>query len=338
MNIKKKIKLVSRGSANNEESLFKKQTMYGSRELNNCIFTFDTSNSDYDWLVVIDDIPKVTPNRIEILKCSKENTILVTTEPSNITKYGKSFAAQFKYLITNQDEKSLPHINATRSQTGNVWFYGKRLDEIIEVQEPTKTKKISTVCSNKQQGHTIHKLRYEFTKIMEEQISELERFGRGFKWIETKAEAIDEYEFHVTIENQYANNVWTEKLADSFLGYAVPIYFGCPNVFDYFPKDSIILIDIYDIEGSIKKIKEIISTPGEYERRLPAVKEARRRVIEEYNLLAMIDKIVTDNLDKEKTQQSIKNKIYNRRFMRAKNFSDLILFISWKIKNFFKSF
>ncbi len=338
MNIKNKIKIISRGSSNKEESLFKKQTMYNSGELNNCIFTFDASNSKYDWLVVIDDLPKVLPNRTEVLKCPKENTILVTTEPSNITKYGKKFASQFQYLITNQDEKSLPHFNATRSQTGNVWFYGKRLDEIIEVKNPTKTKKISTVCSNKQQGHTIHKLRYEFTKIMEEQIFELDRFGRGFKWIETKAEAIDDYEFHVAIENQYAPNVWTEKLADAFLGYAVPIYYGCPNVFDYFPEDSIILIDIYDIDGSIKKIKEIISIPGEYERRLPAIREARRRVIEEYNLLSMIDKIVTNNSNGKKSEISMKNKIYNRRLMRAKNFKDLTSFIGWKITNFFKNF
>jgi hypothetical protein len=169
---------------------------------------------------------------------------------------------------------------------------------------------------------------------MEERIPELERFGRGFKWIETKAEAIDDYEFHVAIENHYAPNVWTEKLADTFLGYAVPIYYGCPNIYDYFPEDSIILIDIYDVEGSIKKIKEIIATPGEYERRLPAIKEARRKVIEEYNLLAMIDKVVTENSDKKKSEISSKNKIYNRRKMRTKSFSDLFAFLGWKIKNF----
>lgn len=171
---------------------------------------------------------------------------------------------------------------------------------------------------------------------MEEQISELNRFGKGYNWIDIKADAIDDYEFHVAIENHYAPHVWTEKLADTFLGFAVPIYYGCPNVYDYFPEDSIILIDIYDVEGSIEKIKKIISTPGEYERRLPAIKEARRRVIEEYNLLAMIDKIVTENANKEKSEVSSQNKIYNRRIMRTKNLSDLFSFLGWKIKNFIK--
>lgn len=330
-----KVKLLNRGSLENEESGFKNQSPKNEAKWGSCSFTFNPLEKDYDWLVIIDDLPKILPNKIEQLSCPKENTILVTTEPSSITKYGRAFAEQFNYLITNQDEKALSHPNAIRSQTGNVWFYGKTLDEILAVKEPTKTKKISTVCSNKQQGHTIHKLRYEFTKIMEDRIPELERFGRGFKWIETKAEAIDDYEFHVAIENHYAPNVWTEKLADTFLGYAVPIYYGCPNIYDYFPKDSVIQIDIYDVEGSIAKIKEIIAIEGEYERRLNGVKEARRRVIEEYNLLAMINNIVENS----KSDKSIVSdyKIYSRRTMRVRHLPDLVRFVFWKINNFIKN-
>jgi len=330
-----KVKFIHRGSGFGYDSPYKIQSLGNRGVVGNCLFTFDPLDNEYDWLVVIDDITKVIPNRTEILNCPNENTIFVTTEPSSITKYGKGFVNQFKFLITNQTEKDLPHPNAIRSQTGNVWFYGRTLDEILSVKEPNKTKKISTVCSNKQQGHTIHKLRYDFTKILEEEILELDRFGKGYNWIDIKADAIDDYEFHIAIENHYAPNVWTEKLADTFLGYSVPIYYGCPNVYEYFPEDSIILIDIYDIKGSIKKIKEIISTPGEYERRLPAIKEARRRVIEGYNLLEMINKIVTANKDKEKSEVSSKNIIYNRRKMRTKKLSDLIGFLNWKIKIFF---
>lgn len=330
-----KVKLLHRSSLVNEESVFKKQTKNEEAKWENCSFTFNPLEEDYDWLVIIDDISYIIPNRTELLKCPKENTILVTTEPSTITRYGRAFSAQFHYLITNQNEKILPHKNAIRSQTGNVWFYGKNLDEIISVNHLKKTKKISTVCSDKQQGHTMHKLRYEFTKIMEEEIPELERFGRGFKWIEKKAEALDDYEFHVAIENHIAPDVWTEKLADAFLGFTVPIYCGCPNVYDYFPKDSLIQIDITDVEGSIKKIKEVISTEGEYERRLDAVKEARRRVIEEYNLLAMISNIVEHAEKKEFTAHQ---KIYSRRIMRVRHLPDLFRFFGFRINNFLKKF
>ena len=128
--------------------------------------------------------------------------------------------------------------------------------------------------------------------------------------------------------------MWTEKLADAFLGYTVPIYHGCPNVYDYFPKESVIQIDIHDVEGSISKIKEIIAREGEYEKRLSAVKEARRRVIEEYNLLAMINKIV--EASNEQKSEVSDYKIYNRKIMRIKHLPDLIRFLFWKVKNMIK--
>lgn len=329
------VKFLTRGSKADEESDFKKQTLNNEGKVGICTFSFNPLLEEYDWLVVIDDISRIIPKRIENLKCPKENTILITSEPGSITKYGKAFASQFNYIITNQDERDLPHNNAKRSQTGNIWFYGKDYNSIIKIKEPLKSKKLSTVCSNKQQGHTIHKLRFEFTKILEERIPELNRFGKGYNWIESKADALDQYEFHIAIENHYAADVWTEKLADAFLGYCVPIYYGCPNVYDYFPKDSLVLIDIYDIEGSIKKIQKLISSPCEYERRLPAVNEARRRVIEEYNILEMINTVVEkseDNLFKEN------QKIYNRRIMRVKVPSEFLRFAFWKIKIFIKNF
>jgi hypothetical protein len=331
-----RVKLVHRSSIANGNLAYRLQTPGNSAEWGKCTFIFDPLEEDYDWYVVIDDIPKIMPGYAEELACPIENTILVTTEPSSITRYGRAFAKQFHYLITNQDAKVLPHPNGIRSQTGNYWFYGKDYDEIISVSELKKTKKISTICSDKREGHTMHRLRYDFTKIMEERIPELERFGRGFRWIETKAEALDDYEFHVAIENHIAPHVWTEKLADAFLGYTVPIYHGCPNVFDYFPQESLLQIDIHDIEGSIKKIKEIISTEGEYERRLEAVKEARRKVIEEYNLLAMINQIVESTEERQSNTSGCK--IYNRRMMRVRYLPDLLRFISWRINNFLKSF
>jgi len=327
------VKLIGRASLADENSNFKSQSPKNKGEWDKCKFTFNPLETKYDWLVVIDDISRVIPHRTELLKCPKENTILITTEPSSITRYGRAFAKQFHHLITSQDDKVLPHPNAIRSQTGNIWFYGKDYDDIVKTKYQDKAKVISTVCSNKKQGHTIHRLRYEFTKKMEKEIPELERFGKGFKWIEQKADALDKYEFHVAIENHIAKNVWTEKLADAFLGFCVPIYCGCPNVYDYFPKDSLIQIDINDMDESIKTIRKIISTKGEYKRRLEAVKEARRRVIEEYNLLSMINKIVINSGQHKFTPNK---KIYGRRIMRARYLPDLFRYFGFRIGNFLK--
>lgn len=330
-----RVKLTNRGSLANEENCFKKQSPNNEGKWGKCIFTFNPLEENYDWLVIIDDVAKVVHNRIEVLKCPKENTILVTTEPSSISRYGRGFAKQFHYLITNQDANVLPHPNALRSQTGNIWMYGEDYDTMKLIPPMQKTKKISTICSNKQQGHTSHQQRYIFTQKLEQETPTLERFGRGFKWIDKKSEALDDYEFHVAIENHIGEHVWTEKLADAFLGYTVPIYCGCSNVYDYFPKNSLIQIDISDIQGSIKQIKEIIEIEGEYERRFESVKEARRKVLEEYNLLAMINKIV-ENAENATFQAN--QKIYSRRLMRVRYLPDLFRYFGFRISNFLKNF
>ena len=295
-----------------------------------CEFTSDPFSRDYDWFVAIDDVPRILPGNKEILACPRENTLLVTSEPSSVTRYGRAFSAQFSKLLTNQEATILPHPNAIRSQTGNLWFYGRTYDEIKQAPPIAKTRLISTVCSAKQQAHTMHARRYNFTQAMKQEIPELEIFGHGVRFVEKKADAIDPYQFHLVVENHIARHVWTEKLADTFLGYAVPIYCGCPNVFDYFPEDSIVPIDINDFEGSLKKIKRILSTEGEYERRLDAVQEARRRVMNEYNLPAMLDHIISEAAVPQSNEGGT---IYNRQIMRVKHPADFVRFAAWRTKN-----
>lgn len=329
------VKLSIKGSSADELSAYRLQTPNNSGIWKNCHFTFNPLEENYEWLVIVDDVPVVVHNRIEKLKCPKENTILVTTEPSSITRYGRGFASQFEYLITNQEKEILPHKNTPRTQTGIYWIYGKDYDNIIKDNNGIiKNKLISTICSDKKEGHTLHRKRFDFTALLEKEIPELDRFGRGFNFIEKKYQAIDDYKFHIVIENHIGEHMWSEKLADALLGFSVPIYCGAPNIYDYFPKDSIIIIDINNFDESIKKIKEIISTPGEYEKRLSAVIKARQLVIQEYNLLAMINKIV-ENAPVYKITPNFK--IYSRRLMRVRYLPDLFRFVTWRASNFFKN-
>ena len=93
----------------------------------------------------------------------------------------------------------------------------------------------------------------------------------------------------MAIENFIGPHHWTEKLADAFLGLALPFYCGCPNATDYFPAESFIPVDLKDPQGGARIIRDAISN-NEYEKRLPAIIEARRRVLFEYNLFAVISR------------------------------------------------
>ena len=91
-------------------------------------------------------------------------TILFTSEPSSITRYGKKFAQQFGYLLTSQEKEILPHKNAIRSPTGTFGIMENLMTKFVNQKPIIKNKIISTVCSTKQMKHTIHANRLKFTK------------------------------------------------------------------------------------------------------------------------------------------------------------------------------
>jgi hypothetical protein len=49
--------------------------------------------------------------------------------------------------------------------------------------------------------------------------------------------------FHVCIENTKRNNWYTEKIGESFCTKTVPIYWGCPNIGDYYDSRGIITFE-----------------------------------------------------------------------------------------------
>jgi len=49
--------------------------------------------------------------------------------------------------------------------------------------------------------------------------------------------------FHVAVENVKENNWYTEKIGEAFCTKTVPIYWGCPNIGDYYDERGIIKFD-----------------------------------------------------------------------------------------------
>ncbi|MGV0820369.1 glycosyltransferase family 10 domain-containing protein [Martelella sp. AMO21009] len=261
-------------------------------------FIFDIEARNYDWLVVYDDLPRFVGMNEEPLACPPENTVLITSEPSGVKVYGRSFVRQFGHVLTSQEPVALRHPDRIWHQAGLIWYYGMDedhhrylpVDKIIN-RVPEKTETIATVCSSKRQSHTLHRLRYDFTEYAAKHLPELQVFGHGRRPMDDKAEAIDRFRYHLAIENHVAPHHITEKLSDPFLGLSLPFYFGAPNVFDYFPEDSVIPVDIRKPAEAVEIMRAAIAS-NEYEKRLPAIIEAKRRVIEDYNLFALIAGIV----------------------------------------------
>ncbi len=291
-----------------------------------CSFQFDVDCREYDWLVVYQDLPRddgwFTEER---LACPKERTMLITGEPSSITVFGTDYLRQFGCILTFQEPWAMRHGNVVFRHPGLIWYYGLPFengefvtwDRLAATPPPTKEKLISTVCSQRAGSLTLHSARVDFIRRLQADLPELDVFGHGVKAMNDKAEALDPYTFHIVIENHVFRHHLTEKLPDAFLGYALPFYHGAPNAADYFPKESFIPIDI----GRYRRAREIIRSHlanNEYRDRLPYLVEARRRVLEEENLFAIINRLI---LEQEATigSRTMGRVIRNRTTMRIKN-------------------
>ena len=68
--------------------------------------------------------------------------------------------------------------------------------------------------------------------------------------------ALMEHMFHIAVENSQLENYFTEKVMDCFLTKTVPIYFGCPNISDYFNTDGMFVVnsmtELYDVLFELK--------------------------------------------------------------------------------------
>ncbi|NIM74345.1 MAG: hypothetical protein GTO67_00575 [Gammaproteobacteria bacterium] len=290
-----------------------------------CRFIFDVHCREYDWLAVFHDIHRDKWSfASEPLACPREKTLLVTTEPSTITVYGTDYLRQFGVVLTSQEPWVISHPNVVFTQPGLIWFYGVPLsggrmltyDEIAAIPPMEKTRKISTVCSSRVGKLTLHYKRVQFTDRLKAELPELDVFGHGVHPMSDKADALDPYEYHIAIENHVYPHHLTEKLPDAFLGYTLPFYHGCPNALDYFPRESFISIDFEDYKRTRDVIRSTIAN-DEYADRLPYIIEARRRVLEDLNLFAVLEREIGSH-DKIPHGREPYGLIMNRQTLRIK--------------------
>jgi len=104
-----------------------------------------------------------------------------------------------------------------------------------------KTKNISIIASAKR--NTIgQRLRHEVIS----QVSGLDVYGRGYKPVENKLEALKDYRYSIIIENIKKDYYFTEKLIDSFMTGTIPVYYGCPSISEFFDMRGMIIINSVD--------------------------------------------------------------------------------------------
>lgn len=275
-------------------------------------------------------------------KVAPQNTVLLTTEPRSVLVYPQQYIRQFGRVCSCQKEMKHPDlvlgpailpwfVGFTEAKDGTC-SYSLDYDELIQLPTPRKTKLISVITSNKAftQGHLD---RIHFVEKLKERYGDkIEVFGRGYRDFDDKWEILAPYKYHISIENSSQPYYWTEKISDCFLAETFPIYYGCTNLSDYFPKESFQPVDIHNFDHATEIIDRLIADDI-YEKRKALLSECKQKVLGEYNLFNYVASLC-DQLDASLPKEEItlqpchsmhdRHNFYN--YTIARNF------FKWKLK------
>jgi hypothetical protein len=258
------------------------QTPGGSGTWDGVRFTVDPVD-ECDYLVVLNN-RRTDGIRV---KCPPANVWCVMQEPyvPHLYDWMDEGHGCYARVFTHHMPASGPKY--VRSQPMLPWHVGRSYDELVSARPPAKTLGVSWIASllSFLPGHRNRNRLREY--LMREHTGLVDISGRGIRPLEDKWDGLAPYRYSLAIENANSPDYWSEKITDCFLTWTLPLYDGCTNLEDYFPADSFVRIDSGDPPSVAAQVKEL-SAGREWERRLPAIAEARRKVLNEYQIFPSI--------------------------------------------------
>lgn len=238
--------------------------------------------------------------------CSPQHIIYLTDEVHEQRFFNKRFLDQFTAIVTCRTD--IRHNRVIPTHELNTWVVEKDFDWLYSQTDIPKSRILSVISSD-QTWLPGHKLRYAFVnKLIGHFKDKIDVFGRGFNPIDDKFGALASYKYSVAIENSAIPGYFTEKIADCYLSHTMPIYFGCPDIEEYFDPASLSIIDPHDFKSAVKKIEQIMEE-DRYADVLPLLIEEKKKYLDEYHIFNKILKILDRELPVpgQKTTVSIRN-------------------------------
>jgi hypothetical protein len=121
-----------------------------------------------------------------------------------------------------------------------------------------KTKLVSMIYSNKTElpGHQLrHIIADRFIPAIK--YDKIDLYGTGTDSpIKNKSEGCIDYMFQIAIENTSRKSYFADKLLDCFITGCVPIYWGCPNIDEFFDIRGVLTFNSFD---ELREILENLS-------------------------------------------------------------------------------
>lgn len=157
---------------------------------------------------------------------------------------------------------------------------------------------ISSPNNPKWTNHNYQK-RHSFVQKLLASDLQFDFYGSGWKLSDhrykgttsNKHETLRDYEYSIAIENVCENNYVSEKFFDCILNNTVPLYYGSPNVGDFYNPDSFQNIDIED-RFVVDKIKQITSQSSKS--RINNMLESKNMYFKNSNIFDLIKGVICE--------------------------------------------
>jgi hypothetical protein len=160
------------------------------------------------------------------------------------------------------------------------WWVERSYDALAAMSPPQKPRRLSWITSAERDDPGRAR-RMAFCDRLRTRI-DFDLFGRGFTPVGDKWDALQPYRYSLAIENDATPWYWSEKIADCFLAWTMPIYWGCDRIGEYFPAEAFFRVEIDDPDAPERIAAFLAEDP--YASRREAIAEARRLVLERYQL------------------------------------------------------
>ena len=127
-----------------------------------------------------------------------------------------------------------------------------------------------------------HRFRHEIFGGLQSK-HKFDMWGSGYRRFDSKNDPLKDYYFSISVMNCKVDNFFTEVLVDNFRLGTVPIFWGCPNIGEYFDERGIITFD------TMEDLDNILSTltVKDYTDRLDYIKK---------NLIISKEYVSTDDI------------------------------------------
>jgi len=216
----------------------------------------------------------------------KPSISLMIVEPDINHKLNIFLARLFNkrfYKVLTKNHNLLNKID-----NGSFFYFGSSFIKNYKQIDINKSQLASIIASPKNDLEG-HKLRHSVIKEIQDLKLNISILGRSYKPFKNKEDGLKSFMYSVIIENIREKDYFTEKIVDACLCNTVPIYWGAPNISDYFDhRGMIICSNESDIINALETI-----TIDDYHSKLKWILKNKVNAINHANLMVRASEIIS---------------------------------------------